>query len=102
MRADTSEELKAQEGYNARERRALAVRGGTDVVPLPSWMSGSQAAGRGGNSECATAYPMYPTAYAVLLLRTARVLHGTAWPMCLYHVSKNVCGSGAARGACNF
>jgi hypothetical protein len=46
-------ELKAQEGYNARERRALAVRGGanTDVVPLPSWMSGSQAAGRGSNSE---------------------------------------------------
>lgn len=48
-------ELKAQEGYNARERRALAVRGGhspgIDAVPLPTWMSGSQAAGRGGGSE---------------------------------------------------
>lgn len=41
-----SAELKAQEGYNARERRALGVRGGTDTVPLPSWLAGSQAAGR--------------------------------------------------------
>lgn len=45
-------ELKAQEGYNARERRALAVRAvGVDTVPLPSWISGSQAAGRGGGGE---------------------------------------------------
>lgn len=44
-------ELKAQESYNARERRAITVRGGTDAVPLPSWMSGSQAAGRSTNSE---------------------------------------------------
>ncbi|WIA40328.1 hypothetical protein OEZ86_013695 [Tetradesmus obliquus] len=41
--------LKAQESYNARERRAITVRGGTDAVPLPSWMSGSQAAGRSTN-----------------------------------------------------
>lgn len=44
-------ELKAQEGYNARERRALAARGGTDTVPMPSWMTGSQAAGRGGSKS---------------------------------------------------
>lgn len=41
-------ELKAQEGYSARERRTITVRGATDAVPLPSWMSASQAAGRGG------------------------------------------------------
>jgi len=44
-------ELKAQEGYNARERRALAAKGGTDTVPMPSWMTGSQAAGRGGSKS---------------------------------------------------
>jgi hypothetical protein len=44
-------EFKAMESYNARERRAITVRGGTDAVPLPAWMSGSQAAGRSSGSE---------------------------------------------------
>lgn len=31
--------LRALEGYNARERRALSVKGGTDAIPVPGWMS---------------------------------------------------------------
>jgi hypothetical protein len=49
--ASCAAEFKAMESYNARERRAITVRGGTDAVPLPSWMSGSQAAGRGSGRE---------------------------------------------------
>jgi hypothetical protein len=34
-------EKKALEDYNGRERRALTVKGGTDAIPIPSWMSNS-------------------------------------------------------------
>lgn len=42
-------EFKAMEGYDGRKRRALALQGGTDSVPVPSWMSTSHAAGRPGS-----------------------------------------------------
>ncbi|GBF94649.1 phosphatidylinositol-4-phosphate 5-kinase [Raphidocelis subcapitata] len=31
--------LQALEGYNARERRAMSLRGGTDAIPVPGWMA---------------------------------------------------------------
>ena len=31
--------IRPLEGYQARERRAASVKGGTDAVPVPSWMT---------------------------------------------------------------
>lgn len=52
-------EFKAMEGYNGRERRAIAIKGGTDVVPIPSWMSQSQAAGRSASKLCTIDRPAF-------------------------------------------
>lgn len=39
------------EDYNGRARRAMAMKGGIDYVPVPSWMSQSQTAGRSASKQ---------------------------------------------------
>eukprot|EP00775_Hariotina_reticulata_P012192 gene12192-12329_t len=40
--------LKAQEGYDAHERRALTAKGDIHNIPVPGWLSTSHGAGRAG------------------------------------------------------
>lgn len=48
--------LQALEGYNARERRALSLRGGTDAIPVPGWAASTfdnlNQGTTGGRSGC--------------------------------------------------
>lgn len=48
--------LKSLEGYNARERRAMSYKGGTDSIPVPGWMAATfdnfSQGTTGGRSGC--------------------------------------------------
>jgi hypothetical protein len=48
MSVTCAAELKAQEGYDAHERRALTAKGDIRNMPVPGWLSTSHGAGRAG------------------------------------------------------